>query len=502
MHCLTTQNGFNDKHSLHYRSNPSRRHLTMALHNHCTWRAVAVGIACALSAIGCATHASIATRPEVPAKWDYSGAGAAPVWPSLEWYRSFGSTELDALIVEAASNNLDIAVAAARLEQAEARARVAGASILPQLNAGADVAHFNGRAGGATANETDWSTLLSASYEVDFWGKNRAAANAGSARARASRAERETVSLTILTSVVNSYFQVLSLRERLAIAQSNLETGREVVKVIQARYVAGAAGAVELATQRATVAASELAIPDLAQQEVAARGALALLVGRNPEDFRVVGLPLDRLTEPQFTPGLPAMLLSRRPDLLAAEANLQTANADVAAARAALLPTVILTSSGGAQNPAVRAAVTTLAGTGAALTVGTSLVQTIFDGGRRQAVRAEAEAKQQELVAAYRGAILAALLDVETALAAIQHLDMQQPAQLENGAQSDRAFQGAQLRYRAGSGDYLSVLESQRLLYAEHEQQSTYRLARLRALVGLCKALGGGWRSPAGISTP
>jgi outer membrane protein TolC len=147
------------------------------------------------------------------------------------------------------------------------------------------------------------------------------------------------------------------------------------------------------------------------------------------------------------------------------------------------------------QNPAVQAAVSTLTGTGGTLTIGASLLQTVFDGGRRRAVRAETVARQQELLAMYRSGVLAALLDVETALASIRNLDTQQSAQLENVRQSERAFQGAQLRYKAGSGDYLSMLAAQRLLYAAREQDSVYRLARLQALVGLYKALGGGWQS-------
>jgi outer membrane protein TolC len=122
-------------------------------------------------------------------------------------------------------------------------------------------------------------------------------------------------------------------------------------------------------------------------------------------------------------------------------------------------------------------------------------MQSIFDGGRRRAVRDEALARRQELMANYRGSVLAALLDVETALSAIQNLNAQQSAQRENAVQSERAFQGAQLRFQAGSGDYLSVLVAQRLLYTAREQFSVYRLARLQALVGLYRALGGGWQS-------
>jgi outer membrane protein TolC len=252
---------------------------------------------------------------------------------------------------------------------------------------------------------------------------------------------------------------------------------------------------VELATQRATVATTEIVVPELLQQEAALRGALALLLGRAPEQFTVAGSALDDLHEPPIAAGLPAALLTRRPDLMAAEARLQAANADVAAARAALLPAITLTASGGVQNPAVQAAVTTLEGTGGTLTLGATLLQTIFDAGRRRALRAESEARQQELLAAYRGAVLAALLDVETALSAIANLNAQQAAQQAAVVQSEQALQGAQLRYQAGSGDFLTLLEAQRFLYAARDHRNSYQLARLQALVGLCKALGGGWQT-------
>ena len=192
---------------------------------------------------------------------------------------------------------------------------------------------------------------------------------------------------------------------------------------------------------------------------------------------------------------MPSELLRRRPDLIASENNLQAAHADLIAARAALFPSLDLTASGGVQNPAVQAAVITLAGTGWSLTAGASLVQTIFDAGRRRAVIQEATARQEELVANYRGAILAALLDVENALSAIHYLELQKQAQLRNADQSERAFQGAQLRYREGAAEYLTVLEAQRALFAARDQLSQYKLARLQALIGLGKALGGGWQS-------
>lgn len=452
----------------------------------------ALAILCA----GCATPRPTPPPDLTPDAFEQRPPASQPRWPEKDWYRGFTSGELDSLMTLAEQNNLDLAAAAARIRQADARARAAGAAILPQIDAGANATYFTGRSHGQSANETDWSALLSASYEVDFWGKNRATSRSAQLAALASQAERDTLALTTLSGVANAYFQVLSLRERLNLARANFDSTREVLQVIDARYTAGAGTAAELATQRAAVANAELTIVPLQQQEFEARGALALLVGRVPEGFSVTAEQLDGLSEPAVMPGLPAELLMRRPDVLAAETNLQAAHADLTAARAALFPTLTLTGSGGAQNPAVQAAVITLEGAGSTLSLGASLVQTIFDGGRRRAVRDEAQAKEEELLASYRTAILNALLDVETALSAIRHLDLQRAAQTENVTQSERAFEGARLRYRAGAGDYLSMLDAQRTLYSARDQSSQYKLARLQAVVGLFKALGGGWQQP------
>ena len=448
----------------------------------------------------CATPAPNPSLPEAPPAFEHQNAGAAAVWPGAQWYQEFASDGLTSLIRLAQKNNFDVAAAQSRIRQADARARAAGAALLPQFDAVGNISDIRGRSGNESAHETDWSALLSASYEIDFWGRGRAAIDAARARVLAGQAESDTLKLTTLSSVATTYFQVLSLRERTDIAKASLELARGVLGAVQARYDAGMVTPVELAAQKAAVANAELAIPPLEQQQVEARGALALLVGQTPEGFTIKEGPLDELSEPAVSPGLPSELLARRPDVLSAETNLAAAHADLAAARAALFPTLTLTGSGGIQNPAVQAAVITLAGTGPAITVGASVVQSVFDGGRRRAVRDEAAAKEQELLANYRSTILSALVDVENALAAIQHLNLQQQPQTESLAQSERAFEGARLRYREGAADYLTMLDSQRTLYQAREQFSQYKLARLQAIVSLCKALGGGWQSPSASS--
>jgi outer membrane protein, multidrug efflux system len=455
---------------------------------------IRVHLALALALAGCATQKLSPPAQELPAVFEGGRTAVAPSpWPSKDWYRDFDSEELNSFVDLAEKNNWDVTAARARVAQADARARQAGAAILPSVDATGNANYLAGHSSQGGGHELDWSAMLSASYELDFWGKNRAAARSAQLLAGASRADRDTIALTTLAGVSNGYFQILALRERLAIAHANREAAHLLLQVVQARFDAGVATPVELATQKSTYDTAQIAIVDLEQAEFEARAALSLLLGRAPEDFNVEGKPLDELREPAIAPGLPSELLRRRPDLVLAEANLRAGHADLDAARAAMFPNISLTAGAGVQNPALPATVLTIPGIGPSFALGANLVQPIFDHGRLKAQRDEVEAKETELLASYRSSIISALIDVENALAQIQHLNAAREFQTENVAQSERAFEGAKLRYQAGSADYLTLLEAQRALYLARDQFVQYKLARLTALVSLSKALGGGW---------
>jgi len=446
----------------------------------------------------CAVHP--AARPElyVPDAFEEHFTASAAHWPAQAWYRDFGSDELDSLIDSAVQANSDLEAARARVAQADSRARQAGAAILPAVDAAGTANYLTGHSSQGGGHELDWSAMLSASYEVDFWGKNRAAAESARLTATASRAERDTVALTVLAGVADGYFQLIAVRERLGVAQSNRAVAKQLLDVVQARFDVSMASPIDLATQKAALDTAQLAISELQQAEFEARTALAVLLGRAPERFDVADRALDSLNEPVVAAGLPSELLTRRPDVLLAESNLRAGHADVAVARASMFPSLSLTASGGVQNPALPAVVLTIPGVGPSLSLGATLSQPIFDHGKLRARRDEAQARDRELLAAYRASIVAALSDVENALAALQHLNQAREFQTDNLAQSERAFEGARLRYQAGSADFLTLLEAQRALYAARDQLIQYKLARLRALVGLCKALGGGWSQSQG----
>ncbi|MBN9544871.1 MAG: efflux transporter outer membrane subunit [Alphaproteobacteria bacterium] len=430
---------------------------------------------------------------DIPKAFEQADGKNAPLWPARDWWNGFGDAQLSALMTAAEAGNLDIAQAVARLRQADARAKQAGAPLLPSLGLNANVNTLYGQAKGASLHETDWGAALGASYELDFWGKNRDALQSAEAARAASAADRATVGLTVSAGIADTYFQLLSLRERMDIARANLAASEETLRVVQRRVDAGYAATSDLAQERANMAAQRAILPGLAQQELETRNALALLLGRPPEGLAVTGASLTGLSGPAVTPGLPSELLARRPDVMAAEANLAAAHADLAAARTAFLPDITLTANGGVAYPALAAAIDTLPGTGLAAGIGASLVQSIFDNGKIQGRIDETKAREEELLAAYRAAAIAAFSDVENALGNIAHLADQEAALREQVAQAEKVLAAARRKYGAGYADFLVVTDAERTLNTARDQRADIHRARLVALVTLYKALGGGW---------
>jgi len=445
---------------------------------------------------GCALQASRPPAASFPEKFAQVGEATQARWPSSDWYRGFGSTELDGLIDQAMSSNLDLQGAHWRIQQTLEKARQARAGLFPSVDFQGSANRFSGHSRNGAATETDWSALLSASYEIDFWGKKRATSDSARNALIASQADRDTLALTTLAAVANEYFQLLSLRERLELARANVDAARNLADIVSSRYKVGLASPSDVAAQRAALAVAQLQIPDLERMQEESLNALASFLGRQPEGFSVQGVSMDSVQEPAVAAGLPTELLQRRPDILVAEANLAAASADVVVARAALYPSLTLTLQGGIGNPAVNAAINTLGGVGPGTNLGAALLQPIFAAGKLRSQSREAQAREQELVTSYKAAIIAALVDVENALGALHYLDEAREAQNTNVEESTRSFEAAQARYQHGNGDFLTVLEAQKALFAARDQYSLYKLARLQAVITLCKALGGGWQAP------
>ncbi len=237
--------------------------------------------------------------------------------PKLDWWRGFRSKELTELIEEARAANLDIAVAVAQIVQADAQSRIAGAPLLPGVALNGSATHLRSSqstsAGGTTGSlggsERDLlSSSLTASYEIDFWGKNRAALRAAEESAVASRYNREVVALTTVVSVANTYFQVLAAQDRLRIARENVASATRILNLIKQQFAAGTASDLNVAQQESLVNTQRAAIPPLVQTLRQSEAALALLIARPPERVVIRGGGLRGITIPRVTPGLPSEL--------------------------------------------------------------------------------------------------------------------------------------------------------------------------------------------------
>jgi len=416
--------------------------------------------------------------------------------PTLDWWRGFRSPELTVLMEEAQTVNLDIAAATARFLQADAQARIAGAPLLPSLNGGGSETYS--RTSGSSASGltnggrevVNYSASLSASYELDFWGKNRDAAQAAEETAFASRFDRDVVALTTLTTVANAYFQVLAAQDRLRTAQSNIASATRILDAIKQRLQAGTGTDLDLAQQEAVLANQRALVPPLRQTLDQNINALATLVARPPEAVRITGGSLNRIAAPRVTPGLPSELLTQRADIRRQEAQLASATANVVNARAQFFPSIQLTGQGGYQSSALSSLFQPHA---AFFSMVGSLTQPIFDGGRILGNFEYTKAKQDELLQTYRKTVVQSFADVDNALMSIRQTTEKLRLQREVLAASRRAFQLSEQQLRAGTADIVTVLNTQLTLFQAEDSLSQAQLARLLAIVSLYQALGGGW---------
>jgi len=444
--------------------------------------------------IGCSVGPAY-QRPDIaaPAQWRETAAsgGTTAVWPAADWWHGFGSAKLDQLIAEAQRNNDDLAAAVARVQEADAQARIAGAALLPSLDLGATASRARAQVQGEGPKVFNtFNPELSASYEIDFWGKNRALRNAARAAAAASRYDRQTIALTVVSSVATTYFQALELRDRIEVAQQNLDNGRRILRGFSLEQSAGTATALDVAQQETAVAVLNAALPPLLRQYRQTVYALAVLIGRTPESVDVDTGTLADLSSPAVVEGLPSQLLTRRPDVAEAEQQLIAANADIGAARAALFPSIQLTASGGYESTALTSLISP-PNRVYALTGG--LTQPIFHGGALRGQVATSRARYTELLSVYHKTVLTAFSNVEGALVAAQQTAEQQLRQRDAVATARRAFEFSQIQMSAGTVNILTVLNTENALFSAQDVLVQVQFAHLQALIDLFTALGGGW---------
>jgi NodT family efflux transporter outer membrane factor (OMF) lipoprotein len=433
---------------------------------------------------------------EIPDNYRAAHGDTAP--PELDWWRGFHSRELTEYIEQAQTANFDIAVAIAQVEQADALVRISGATLLPTVDASATVTRSqtastsssSSTRAGAGLTSTLYNTNLNASYVLDVWGKNRAALLATEESAVASRFNREVVTLTTMTTVADTYFLVLGTQDRLRVANENVAAATRILNLVKQQFTVGTTSQLEVSQQEALLATVRASIPPLEVIVRQNKAALALLIGRAPENVDLHGGSLTRLAIPRVTPGLPSGILTQRPDVRQAETQLASSNYSVESARAAFFPTIQLTGQTGFESLALRS----LFGPGAWFyTAAASLTQPVFDGFLLLGQLEQQLALQKQFLQAYRKSVISAFTDVEKALIAVEEFTRQERLQSQAVTSSRRAFQLSEAQLQAGTVNLITVLQTEQTLFTAEDTLAQVRLARFQAIIGLYQALGGGW---------
>jgi len=463
---------------------------------------LSVGLLIAMGVSGC-TMGPDYVRPELALPDSYrkpvientepsqSAQSTAPL--KQDWWTLFNDSQLDALMQTALTDNADVRIAIARLAQAEAIAKQAGAALYPTLNLGASgtrassgtVASPSGVAVSANTTQVGFST----SYEIDVWGRVRRNIESASALVDASRYEQVSVNLTLSGLLANTYLRLRSLDAQIAVLKDSVVTREHSLRVARAKFDGGLISPIDVSQATAALASSQATLSEVTRQRGVVQNQLGVLTGKL--DLVIAAGDVRNLPVAPLPPaGLPSTLLENRPDVNRAEQELKAANARIGVATASLFPTISLTGLFGAQSVDFSAF---LSGQSTVWSAGLGLVQPIFSGGLLQGRLDFANAQQQESLGNYvkvvRGAfgeVSDALVSVRQTLTTEEYLNVQVQAAV-------KAQSLAVLRYEAGYVDFLSVLDSQRVANDANLAFVINRSARLQSSVDLFKALGGGW---------
>ncbi len=456
-----------------------------------------IGTAAAILALGgCASPGPEHSVPQapMPARWSAPADARAPDAAVLaEWWRQFGDPVLDGLVAEALSANLDLASARAKLAEARARRALAGSQLGASVDASAHASRSrSSRETGSGATRELYGASLDASWEPDLFGALARGVDAAEADVGAALETLRDVRVSLAAEVVVNYIDLRTGERRLAIAQSGLATRGETYDLARWRLEAGLVSELDVAQARTDLESARASLPALRTSVSEARNRLAVLSGRAPGEHPEGLAANARVPLPQRSAasGIPADTLRQRPDVRAASRRLAAQAARLAAARAARYPSLRLSGSLGLEALSFAAL-----GNGAAATrsILAAVSAPIFDSGRIAASVGIQDALLEQSRLAYRSAVLAALGDVENALAAVAHSG-ERRARLSDAAASAReTLTIAEQRYASGLADFLSVLDSQRTVLNLEDQLASGTGDLARAHVRLYKALGGGW---------
>jgi len=459
---------------------------------------LATALLAALTLAGCAVGPDY-QRPDVPVPTQWRLAdGEMRAVASPGWWRQFQDPVLDQLVEIALRENKDLKIASARIEEYLGRYAFTRADQFPRLDA--DASGDRTRTPGSSnvsGNSTITNNFQAAallSFELDLFGRLRRATEAAQAELLATEEARRTVILALVTGVASNYVQLRSLDQQLAISRRTLETRAESLRIAQLRFKAGLTSELDVRQAEAEYQAAAVQIPQLESAIAQREDAISLLLGRNPNAI-ARGRTLDRLAPPTPPAGLPSELLERRPDIRQAEQQLIAANANIGVAKAAYFPVISLTGLFGYISPQLE---DLFQGPSRTWNFGGGLTVPIFTAGKIAGQVQVAEAVQQQALASYEKTIQTAFGEVEDNLIALRKGRERLQAQQAQTEAYRRYLKLAKLRYDNGYTSYLEVVDAERNLFNAELTTAQNQGDVLVALIGLYKAMGGGWIEEAG----
>jgi outer membrane protein, multidrug efflux system len=444
---------------------------------------------------GCAASLPKIDPAEVPPtpvafREGFTIAAPADAQPRGEWWKAFSDPVLDDLIARAERGNTSIRVATARLTQARAFARATDAARMPQVDANASAARASGIFNGVNGPARNlFSANADLSYEVDLFGRLRQASDAARLDVNASEGLLQSARLLVQADVAQAYLALRALDRERALVRATVGAYRETLALTARRWKAGDIAELDVARARTEVAATESDALALDQRRSQLEHALAVLVGEPASSFSIA--PEEWTTAlPAIPAGVPSTVLTRRPDVAAAQNSLLAAQSRVGVAKAAWFPSLALTATGGYASTDLS---DLFKWSSRAWGIGVLGALPLFDGGRRDAGIQAAGAEFDAALARYREQVLVAFRDVEDQLAALRLLDEQAEAQGRAVTSAARSTALSEVRYRNGYVSQLDLLDTQRSELRNRRQALQVRSAQYQSTVALVRALGGGW---------
>lgn len=450
----------------------------------------------ALALAGCSSLRTPYKAPAmaVPAQWQGAAASAPPARDAQAttgaWWKAFNDPQLDQLVEAALAHNNDLAVAAIKVRRAQLQARLA--EHRPSVSASLSSSANRPLEGGSTTRSN--SVSVGVSYEVDLWNRLGASLDVARWEALATAQDREAAAQALAGTTATLYWQIAYYQQRLAAAADSIRYAERTLSLVQAQYDAGAVSALEVAESRQSLASQRASLALLQQQAIEASNALALLFDIPPTGQAAgpaaagwaVPQALPTTALPAVAPGLPAELLSRRPDLRAAELRLRESLASVDATRLSYYPQFSLTGALGGSSSSLGNVLANPLGT-----LGAGLVLPFLNRTEMQVNTAVAQADYEQAVVSFRQTLYQAFTDVNNALSARTQYEAQAEQLEQSLADARRAEQLYEVRYRAGAVPLKSWLDAQEKRRSAETALAENRLNRLTNHATLYQALGG-----------